>query len=64
MWEFLILENETVQLKDLIEAIEAGGWQKSKDQSVAGTTGRRAINLRRHFESPSASRYKPDDKTA
>ena len=53
---FNLGENETIQLKDLIVAIENAAREKSQDQPAAGATGRHAPDLREYLQSKRTAR--------
>ena len=57
---FNLGENDTVQLKDLIAAIENALGKKAKINQLARATGRCAAHLRRYFESAKAARLQSD----
>ena len=58
---FNLGENETIQLKDLITAIEAAVGRKAKINQLPEQAGRCAVDLRRYFESKKAPGLQSDD---
>ena len=61
---FNLGESETIQLKDLIAAIEDALGSQGADQSAARTARRRSPDLRRYFQSPALARLSTDHAAA